>query len=153
MKKSLFIIAVLVLTSCAAQTTFKTFYTENNQEADFNIGFSTSLIGSFLPDDDEELKELMEKAKHARVMVFSENWEKTNSNFNKFIRRSGYDKLVKIRDNDERISLYALDKKDVIKEIVIQISSGDELILIGLKTNLTYDDLSKMFSDNDIVLN
>ena len=117
------------------------------------MGFSTSLIGSFLADDDEEIKELMKKAKHTRIMVFSENWEKTNSNFNKFIKRSGYDKLVKIKDDNDKISLYALEKKGVIKEIVVQISTGDELVLLGLKTNLTYDDLSKMFSDNHIVLN
>ena len=153
MKTFLFAIGLAILSSCSAQTTFKTFYTENNQQADFTMGFSTSLIGSFLADDDEEIKELMKKAKHTRIMVFSENWEKTNSSFNKFIKRSGYDKLVKIKDDNDKISLYALEEKGVIKEIVVQISTGDELVLVGLKTNLTYDDLSKMFSDNHIVLN
>ncbi len=153
MKIFLFAISFAILSSCSAQTTFKTFYTENNQQADFTMGFSTSLIGGFLADDDEEIKELMKKAKHTRIMVFSENWEKTNSNFNKFIKRSGYDKLVKIKDDNDKISLYALEEKGVIKEIVVQISTGDELVLLGLKTNLTYDDLSKMFSDNHIVLN
>lgn len=153
MKIFLFVISFAILSSCSAQTTFKTFYTENNQQADFTMGFSTSLIGGFLADDDEEIKELMKKAKHTRIMVFSENWEKTNSNFNKFIKRSGYDKLVKIKDDNDKISLYALEEKGVIKEIVVQISTGDELVLLGLKTNLTYDDLSKMFSDNHIVLN
>ena len=153
MKNILFLIAVAILTSCAAQTSFNNFYKENNDNSDFSIGFSNSIVGSFLSDDDEEMKELIKKAKHTRIMVFSDNWEKTNSNFTKFIKRSGFDKLVKIRDNDDNISLFIREEKELIKEIVVQISTGDELVLLGLKTNLTHDDLAKIFSDNHITLN
>jgi hypothetical protein len=153
MKNILFLIAIAVLTSCSAQTSFNNFYKENNDNSDFSIGFSNSLVGSFLSDDDEEMKELIKKAKHTRIMVFSDNWEKTNSNFTKFIKRSGFDKLVKIRDNDDNISLFIREEKELIKEIVVQISTGDELVLLGLKTNLTHDDLAKIFSDNHITLN
>ena len=153
MKYFLFLIALVVLTSCSAQTSFNNFYKENNDNSDFSIGFSNSLIGSFLSDDDEEMKELIKKAKHTRIMVFSDNWEKTNSNFTKFIKRSGFDKLVKIKDNDDNISLFVLEEKELIKEIIVQISTGDELILLGLKTNLTHDDLAKIFSDNHITFN
>ncbi len=153
MKYFLFLVALVVLTSCSAQTSFKTFYTDNNQHADFSMGFNTSLVGSFFSDDDEEMKELIKKAKHTRIMVFSDNWEKTNSNFTKFIKRSGFDKLLKIRDNDDKISLFILEEKELIKEIIVQISTGDKLVLLGLKTNLTHDDLAKIFSDNHITFN
>ena len=153
MKKILFLIAFAILTSGSAQTSFKTFYTENNQDADFSLQLNTSLIGNFLSDDDEELKELVKKAKHARIVVFSDNMEKVNSNFNKFIRRSSFDKLMKIKDESSNINLYTLEEKDIIKEIVVQISTGDELVLLGLKTNLTHADLAKIFNDNQISLN
>ena len=153
MKILLFAFSLALLTSCSAQTSFKTFYSENSQDAEFSLGLNTSLIGSFLSDDDEEIKELVKKAKHTRIMVFSDNWENTNSKFNKFIRRSKFDKLAKIRDNNDNVSIYVLEEKELIKEIVVQISTGDELVLVGLKTNLTHEDLAKIFKDNHITLN
>ncbi len=145
--------AFAIITSGYAQTSFKTFYTENNQHADFSFGLNTSIIGSFLSDDDKELKELVKKAKHARIVVFSDNIDAINSNFNKFIRRSSFDKLMKIKDESSNINLYTLEEKDIIKEIVIQISTDNELVLLGLNTNLTHADLAKIFNDNHISLN
>ena len=153
MKNLFFILAVVVLTSSSAQTTFKNFYTENNQDADLSLGLSTSFIANFISDDNEDVKELVKKSKHTRIMVFSDNWENTNSKFNKFIRRSKFDKLAKIRDNNDNVSIYVLEEKELIKEIVVQISTGDELVLVGLKTNLTHEDLAKIFKDNHITLN
>jgi len=153
MKNLFFIIAIAALTSCSAQTSFKTFYTENSQDADFSLGLNTSMIASFLSDDDEDVKELVKKSKHTRIMVFSDDWENTNSKFNKFIKHSKFDKLMKIRDDDDNVSIYILEEKELIKEIVVQISTGDELVLVGLKTNLTHEDLAKIFNDNHITLN
>jgi hypothetical protein len=153
MKIFLFAFSFAILTSCSAQTTFKTFYTENNQEADFSLGLSTSLISNFLSDDDEEIKELAKKAKHTRIMVFSDNWENTNSKFNKFIKHSKFDRLVKIKDDNDKINIYILEQKELIKEIVVQISTEDELVLLGLKTNLTHDDLARIFNDSHITFN
>jgi len=153
MKNFLLLIALVILTPSVAQTSFTDFYKENNDNSDIAIGFSNSLVSSFLFDDDDEMKELIKKAKHTRVMVFSDNWENTNANFNKFINRSRFDKLVKIKDDDANINLYTQEEKNLIKEIVVQIATDGELILLGLKTNLTHEDLAKIFSSNHITFN
>jgi len=153
MKNLFFILAVVVLTSSSAQTSFKTFYTENNQDADLSLGLNTSFIANFISNDNEDIKELVKKSKHTRIMVFSDDWEYTNSKFNKFIKRSKYDKLMKIREDNDNVTVYILEQKELIKEIVVQISTGDELVLLGLKTNLTYDDLARILNNNDISFN
>lgn len=153
MKKLAFLLSVIVLSSCATNTSFNTFYKNNNHESDFAMGFNSSLIAGFLDDDNEDVKKLLKKAKHVRVMVFSDNYDQMNSKFNKFINRSKFDKLIKIKDDDDNVSLYSIDEKDKIKEIIVQISTGDELVLLGLKTNLTHDDLNKMVNDYDVSLN
>ena len=153
MKKLAFLLSVVVLTSCASQTSFNSFYKNNNEHSDFAMGLNSSLIASFLSDDDEDVKELLKKAKHVRVMVFSDNSDQINSKFNKFINRSKFDKLVKVKEDDDNISLFTIDEHDKIKEIVVQISTGDELVLLGLKTNLTHEDLAELFKENDISFN
>lgn len=145
--------SIVVLTSCASQTSFNTFYKNNNEHSDFAMGLNSSLIASFLSDDDEDVKELLKKAKHVRIMVFSDDAEHMNSKFYKFINRSKFDKLVKVKEDDDNISLFTIDEADKIKEIVVQISTGDELVLLGLKTNLTHEDLAELFEESDITFN
>jgi isocitrate dehydrogenase len=130
------------LSSCATNTSFNSFYQKNQKEAEFSMGLSSSLIRPFLSGEDyEEVKPLLKKAKHIRILVFSENYEEKYTKFNKFIKKSDFDKLVKIKEDDEQISFYTLENKNKIKEVVLQINSDDELVLLGLKTNLTQEDL------------
>lgn len=133
---------VVFLSSCATNTSFNSFYQKNQKEAEFSMGLSSSLIRPFLSGEDyEEVKPLLKKAKHIRILVFSENYEEKYTKFNKFIKKSDFDKLVKIKEDDEQISFYTLENKNKIKEVVLQINSDDELVLLGLKTNLTQEDL------------
>ena len=153
MKKLTILLSIVVLSSCASQTSFNSFYKNNNEHSDFAMGLNSSLIASFLSDDDEDVKNLLKKAKHVRVKVFSDNYDQMNSKFNKFIKRSKFDKIVKIKEDNDHVSLYSIDEKDRIKEIVVQISTGDELVLLGLKTNLSHEDLTLLFEENDMTFN
>jgi len=140
----------IILSSCATHTSFSTFYKNNSHHSDFSLGLNSSFIRGFLPRDNQEIKQLLKSAKHVRVMVFSNNTNQMNTKFNKFIKHSTFDNLVKVKDDGNNIRVFSLDRNDKIKEIVVQISTGDELILLGLKTNLTQDELADIFNDNDI---
>ena len=153
MKNIFFLIALFIATSITAQSSFGTFYKANNEYSDLSIGLNTSMVSHFLSDDDEEVKELIKKAKHAKIMIFSDYSEKTSSNFKKFIKRSNFDELVKIKDEDANIQLYSKEDNQIIKEIVVSLFTDGELILIGLQTNMTHEELAKIFKDNDIAFN
>ena len=143
MKNFLFaLLAVLLLSSCATNTSFNTFYQEHQSDSDFSLGLSSSLVASFLPDEDiEDIKPLLKKAKHVRVLVFSEDAADKTEKFDKFISRSKFDKVVKVKDDGDNIAFFTLEDKNKIKEVVLEIASEDDLVLLGLKTNLTHDDL------------
>ncbi|MEN8125708.1 MAG: DUF4252 domain-containing protein [Bacteroidota bacterium] len=154
MKKIFFIISLVFLTSCATQTSFNDFYQDNQKESDFSMGLNASIVRTFLSDEDfEEVKPLLKKAKHVRILVFTEDTQKMTSKFNKFIKRSDFENLISIKDDDDKVKIYALEQKNSIKEIVLDINSGDEMVLLGLKTNLKEEDLHKLIEDNDITLN
>lgn len=118
------------------------------------MGLNTALIRNFLPDEDfEDVKPLLKKAKHVRILVFSDNAENMNAKFSKFIKRSKFEKVIKVKDDGDKLAFYTLDKKNKIKEIVLEIASDDDLILLGLKTNLSQKDIDKIFSENEISFN
>lgn len=145
MKKILLIVAVLMFSSCAINTSFNSFYQNHEDDSEFSFGLSSSLIANFLPDESmEELKPLLKKAKHIRILVFSEHAEDKSEKFDAFIKRSKFEKMVKVKNDDDKIAILILQKKDRIKEIVLEIYSGDELVLIGLKTNLSREELDNI---------
>ncbi len=154
MKKIFLILSLVFLTSCATQTSFNDFYQDNQKESDFSMGLNSSIVRTFLDDDDyEEVKPLLKKAKHVKILVFTENTQEMTTKFNKFIKKSDFDNLITIKDDGDKVKIYALEQKNKIKEIVLDVKTDDELILIGLKTNITEDDLSNLLKDNDISLN
>jgi hypothetical protein len=146
MKKILFLLILATFSSCAINTSFNTFYQDHEDDSEFSFGLSSSLIANFLPDDDvEEIKPLLKKAKHIRILVFSEHAEDKTEKFEKFINRSKFEKVIKVKSDNDKIGFFTLQRNKKIKEIVLEISSGDELVLIGLKTNLTQQDIDKIF--------
>lgn len=145
MKKLMLLAAVILATSCATNTSFNNFYQDNQKDSEFSFGISSSLIAGFLSDDDfEDVKPLLKKAKHVRILVFSTDAENKTRKFEKFINRSSFEKIIKVKDDDDNVAFFTLESKDRIKEIVLEVSSGSELVLIGLKTNLSQEDLNKL---------
>ena len=145
MKKAIFIILLALLSSCATNTSFNSFYQNNQQDSDFSLGLNSSLISSFLSDEDyADIKPILKKAKHIRILVFEENQHEKSQKFDKFLKHSKFEKLIQIKDDKDAVNIFALEKKEKIKEIVLEINDGDELILLGLKTNLTHKDLENL---------
>lgn len=147
MKKIFLLLIIIAFSSCATNTSFNTFYQNHEDDSEFSFGLSSSLIANFLPDEDvEDIKPLLKKAKHIRILVFSEHAEDKTEKFDKFINRSKFEKLIKVKSDDDQIGFFTLEKNKKIKEIVLEVSSGDELVLIGLKTNLTQEELDKLIN-------
>ena len=144
--KRLFVLAIAMsLVSCASNTSFNTFYQDHQSDSEFSFGISSSLVAGFLPDEDmEELKPLLKKAKHVRILVFSENPQDKSEKFDRFINRSKFEKVVKVKSDEDKLAFFTLEDKDRIREVVMEVSTGDELVLVGLKTNLTQEDVAKI---------
>jgi uncharacterized protein DUF4252 len=145
MKKLILLMFVAFLSSCATNTSFNSFYQKNQKDADFSLGLNASLIKPFLSGEDyEDVKPLLKKAKHVRILVFSENYEEKSAKFDKFIKKSDFEKMIKVKEDDNQIGFFTLEDRNKIKEMVLKIRSDEELILLGLKTNITPDDLNKL---------
>jgi hypothetical protein len=145
------IFLMLLFTSCATHTSFNDFYQSNQKASDLSLGVNASLIRGFLNGEDyDEIKPLLKKAKHIRILVFEENAQDMTLKFNKFIRRSNFDELVSIKDDGDRIRIYTLQDQDKIREVVLNIGTGDELLLLGLKTNLDQEDIGKLMNQIDV---
>ena len=98
MKKVFLLLFVVAFSSCAINTSFNSFYQEHEDDSEFSFGLSSSLIATFLPEESiEDIKPLLKKAKRIRILVFSEHAEDKTEKFDKFINRSKFEKMIKLK--------------------------------------------------------
>ena len=153
MKQIVTILFAFFITAISAQeVAFQNFYKANQEKSTFSINLSASLAGSFLDDeDDEDLMNIIRKSTSFKLMVFNNEDNVIARDFKKFKRRNNLKTLVRVKDSGSNAELFFIEKDNYIREIIIRANSdNDNLVLFGLKTKITKDELAKMISNSDI---
>lgn len=61
--------------------------------------------------------------------------------------------MARVKSDKSRASFYILEKNNMIKEIILQANSDEnQLVLFGIKTNITKDELAEMMSNSKITI-
>lgn len=146
------ICAFFMISAVAQETTFKNFYKTHQDQSTFSINLSASFAGSFLSDgDNDDLQKLLKKSGDFKLMVFNNEDASVSKDFKKYIRKYNLKTMARVKSDDSRAAFYILEKNDIVKEIILQANSDDDqLVLFGLKTNLTTDELAEMMSNSKI---
>jgi hypothetical protein len=153
MKLLVTIFFTLFITVISAQTVaFENFYKVNKEKSTFSINLSASLAGSFLDDDDDgDLMNIIKKSSDFKLMIFDNEDEVVSNDFNKFKRKNKLKTLVRVKDSGSKAELFFIEKNNYIREIIIRANSDSEnLVLFGLKTKITKDELAAMISSSDL---
>ena len=146
-------VTALLLSSCATKSSFNSFYTENSADCDFSISTSAFFGNLFIPKDEvKEYSNLFKKVKHYKVMISSKEATGLDKKFDRFISRKNYNTLLKINSKGDQVQLYFLEENQIIKEVILKVKSDSDLVLLGLKTNITEKDFSKIVEDSDLKL-
>lgn len=147
--------AFIVCAATAQKATFKDFYKSHKDQSAFSINLSASFAGAFLDDDDNEnLQKLLEKSGDFKLMVFNNEDASVSKDFKKYLRKYKLKTMARVKSDDSKAAFYILEKNDIVKEIILQANSdGDKLVLFGLKTNLTTDELAEMMSNSNLNIN
>ena len=146
--------ALFIFNSNAQDATFKKFHKSHQEASAFSINLSASFAGSFLNDgDNDDLQKLLKKSSEFKLMVFNNEDAAVEKDFKKYIRRNKLKTMARVKSDDNKASFYILEKNNIVKEIILQANSNeDKLVLFGLKTNLTIEELAEMMSNSDINL-
>jgi hypothetical protein len=153
MKQFTLILAfLLTLGATAQETTFKKFYNSHKDKSAFSLNLSASFAGAFLSDDDnDEIKKILKKSGDFKLMVFENEDSQVSKDFKRYVRKHKLTTLMRIKESDGNAEFFILEKNDRIKEVILRASDDNEkLVLFGLKTDMTKEELAEMFSDSDI---
>jgi hypothetical protein len=152
MKKLItFVFALFVLSASAQTSTFKKFYKNHKEHSQFSLNVSASMVGSFFSDDDsDEVADLLKKSGNFKLMVFDNENQTVSKDFKKYIRKHNLKTMVRVKGDDSKAELYTLEKNNLIKEIIFKANSDDDnLVLLGLKTSMTKEELAKLLANSD----
>lgn len=58
-----------------------------------------------------------------------------------------FESLFQVTDNNERINIYIDQDEQKIRKVLIMVDSGDELVLLQAKTNISFDQLNDLMND------
>ncbi|WP_397444566.1 DUF4252 domain-containing protein [Polaribacter sp. R77954] len=153
MKRFTFFLCLLfTINSIAQDVTFKNFYKTHKEQSAFSLNLNASFAGSFLSDDDQDdLQKLLKKSSDFKLMVFNNEDATVSKDFKKYIKKNKLKTMARVKGDDGKASFYILEKNNIIKEIILQANNdGDQLVLLGIKTNLTTDELAEMMSKSNI---
>jgi hypothetical protein len=144
--------ALLITTISAQEAAFKKFYNNNTDKSTFSINLSASLAGSFLDDEDDgDLMNIIKKSSDFKLMIFDNEDNVITKDFKQFRKKNKLKTLARIKENGSKAELYFIEKNNYIQEIIIRANSDtDKLVLFGVKTKITKDELAAMISSSDI---
>ena len=151
MKRIITALFCFFLVSLSAQEAkFKQFYKSHKDKSAFSVNLSSSFAGSFLDDsDNKELKNLLEQSSDFKVMVFNNDNNSVSKDFRRFSRKNSLKTLVRAKDKGGKAEILFLEKKGFVREIIVRASGdSDKLVLLGIKTKITKDELASLLASS-----
>ncbi len=124
----------------------------------FLKGPMLELLSGFLKNEEPELYDIVNKLKLVRVLVFeTDDIGDRMADFSKRtseeMDKKGWERIVKVREDGERVDIYCLPSKDYewINGIVVMvIDGGDEAVFVNIVGELRPDEIGKLGAHFDI---
>ena len=124
-----------------------------NQSEFVSINVPTFLAKSFLKKqmrkegESKEVINLVDKVSKVKIMTSANLNPKMISEFNKHLDQEKFEEWASIRNEGDVISIKAKQQKDVIKNLMIVVSSQDsDAVFVDVKGNFSTDDISQLIA-------
>lgn len=153
--KNLFILLSLVLLSACSRSPVHSFIDEYNQE-DHTVSLtipgwlvragSNAAFKDIADDEDQAgLKEIADKLGKVRVMVAREGVVPTMAvkDLISEARDHQYEEYVTVRDDGKIVNVMAKQDAEIVKNLLVLISSDDEFVIAHIDSNISMNDLEK----------
>ena len=106
--------------------------------------------GSWFVDEKAERK-LMRKVRKARVLVFEDQdspvTKRDMEKFTRKARRKGLESMLSVRDKQTRVEVWAKERRNKLRKVVIFVNEPETFALVSLRTKLNIDEIGVLLKD------
>lgn len=121
------------LCSCASNNSFQKFYNKEKSEADFALAFPKYMAMVAIPKDSkEDVKHFTQGMKRIRVLYNKREDQSLFSSFVDFAENHSFLPYIVVKNDGSKMNLFTREDNAFIREIVIEIESEDEIIIVAL---------------------
>lgn len=112
----------------------------------------TSIARIFACNDvDKDSRRILSRIHSVRVLDLEDCDNDVKKDFIKETRNfntSGYEPMIHVNDSGEKVTILTKTKQDIIREMLILVSSPDDYTLVQLKGEINQDDIDNLIEEN-----
>jgi hypothetical protein len=144
MKNLIVLSLACLLVSCGAKTPYEAFRKENKKDVFLSFGASRFVVNALVWN--KEFKDFTQQAgiKKYHMLVVKENPEFLKSNFIDFLKDNNFEEVFHSNASDGKIYIYSCEKGDKLKDVIVKIEDGSQMVLLNVQGDLKINDLEKL---------
>ena len=156
MKKIIATLALII--ACQAtfaqniDTLFEKFSKEQQAESVSIPPFMMSLGKLFMSDEDLSIAKGI---RSLRILDLEDCPTNVKERFSEQVNKlhlEGYEPMIQVNEDGEKVRIFALPYKDSIKELLLVCSGKDDCALIQMKGKIKKEDINVMMTDDKIMI-
>ena len=93
--------------------------------------------------ESEELINLIRKISDIKVMTVENGNKEMLTDLTKYLTKNNFEEWMTVKKENETVNFQAKQKGEVIKNLLITVHSGNELVFVDVSGKLTADDISR----------
>ncbi len=125
--------ACLLLMSCASSNSFQKFYNDEKDNASIALAFPKYMAMIAVPQEEKkEIKPFVKGMKKVRVLYDERDGDQLINSFINFANDKNYSPYLIVKDSGNDINLFAKQEGDFIREIVLDLKTEDERVIVAL---------------------
>ena len=159
--KNLIIITValllLSLQSCIVSSTPKMGFFDNPHYDYKGAKFTSINVPMFLTKpmvkkamreegESDELINLIRKISDIKVMTVENGNKEMLTDLTKYLTKNNFEEWMTVKKENETVNFQAKQKGEVIKNLLITVHSGNELVFVDVSGKFTADDISRIIN-------
>lgn len=96
--------------------------------------------------ESEELINLIRKISDIKVMTVENGNKKMLTDLTKYLTKNNFEEWMTVKKENETVNFQAKQKGEVIKNLLITVHSGNELVFVDVSGKFTADDISRIIN-------
>ena len=96
--------------------------------------------------ESEELINLIRKISDIKVMTVENGNKEMLTDLTKYLTKNNFEEWMTVKKENETVNFQAKQKGEVIKNLLITVHSGNELVFVDVSGKFTADDISRIIN-------
>ncbi len=153
-KLFIFIVMAALCHAVQAKTAEETINEIKAETGAMVVTFDKEMLKKQLGNDGDIPNEVLESVDNGTVLILEEMTDKKKDVFESKVdgltSADGYEQLVSVFDDSDKVKILGRKDGDVIKELLIIVSDNEDCLIVLLNGNIKVEDLGKLVNDKTI---